>query len=188
MNVVIKYAKDIVKSRQNGNNPPEAELLMVHGGAGAGKSTVIHVIEQWATYILRKEGDDLDQPCVIKAAFTGCAASNIKGQTLHQAFGFSFSDKHFSLSDKIRDKRRAELKNLKIVIIDEISMVKVDMLYMLDLRLQEITQKIGKPFGGISIIVFGDMMQLRPCLGRFICEVPRNPEFQITHKWLRTRP
>ena len=182
LNVVIKYAKDIVKSRQNGNNPPEAELLMVHGGAGAGKSTVIHVIEQWATYILRKEGDDLDQPCVIKAAFTGCAASNIKGQTLHQAFGFSFSDKHFSLSDKIRDKRRAELKNLKIVIIDEISMVKVDMLYMLDLRLQEITQKIGKPFGGISIIVFGDMMQLRPCLGRFICEVPRNPEFQITHK------
>ena len=71
---------------------------------------------------------------------------------------------------------------MKIVIIDEISMVKVDMLYMLDLRLQEITQKIGKPFGGISIIVFGDMMQLRPCLGRFICEVPKNPEFQITHR------
>ena len=111
LNVVVKYAKDIVKSRQNGNAPPEAELLMVHGGAGAGKSTVIHVIEQWATYILRKEGDNSDQPCVIKAAFTGCAASNIKGQTLHQAFGFSFSDKHFSLSDKIRDKRRAELKN-----------------------------------------------------------------------------
>ena len=178
----MKYAKDIVKSRQNGCTPPEAEQLMVHGGAGAGKSTVIHVIEQWATYILRKEGDNLDQPCVIKAAFTGCAASNIKGQTLHQALGFSFSDKHYSLSDKIRDKRRAELKNLKIVIIDEISMVKVDMLYMLDLRLQEITEKIGKPFGGISIIVFGDMMQLRPCLGRFICEVPKNPEFQITHR------
>ena len=182
LNIVVKYAKDLVKSRQNGSTPPEAELLMVHGGAGAGKSTVIHVIEQWATYILRKEGDNLDQPCVIKAAFTGCAASNIKGQTLHQAFGFSFSDKHFSLGDKVRDKRRAELKNLKIVIIDEISMVKVDMLYMLDLRLQEITQKIGKPFGGISIIVFGDMMQLRPCLGRFICEEPKNPEFQITHR------
>ena len=182
LNIVVKYAKDIVKSRETGNSPPEAKLLMVHGGAGAGKSTVIHVIEQWATYILRREGDNLDQPCVIKAAFTGCAASNIKGQTLHQAFGFSFSDKHFSLSDKIRDKRRTELKNLKLVIIDEISMVKVDMLYMLDLRLQEITQKIGKPFGGISIIVFGDMMQLRPCLGRFICEVPKNPEFQITHR------
>ena len=182
LNVVVKHTKDIVKSRQNRDAPPEAVLLMVHGGAGAGKSTVIHVIEQWATHILRKEGDNLDQPCVIKAAFTGCAASNIRGQTLHQAFGFSFSDKHYSLGDKVRDKRRTELKNLKIVIIDEISMVKVDMLYMLDLRLQEITEKIGTPFGGVSIIVFGDMMQLRPCLGRFICEVPKNPEFQITHQ------
>ena len=109
---------------------------MVHGGAGAGKSTVINVIEQWAQRILQKEGNELNQLCVIKTAFTGCAASNIRGQTLHAAFGFSFGDKHYSLSGKIIDKRRAELKNLKIVVIDEISMVKVDMLYMIDLRLQ----------------------------------------------------
>ena len=136
LSIVLKYSKDIVKSRDNGDSPPTPPLLMVHGGAGAGKSTVINVIEQWAQRILQKEGNELNQLCVIKTAFTGCAASNIRGQTLHAAFGFSFGDKHFSLSGKIIDKRRAELKNLKVVIIDEISMVKVDMLYMIDLRLQ----------------------------------------------------
>ena len=60
----------------------------------------------------------------------------------------------------MRDKRRVELQNLKLVIIDEVSMVKADMLYMLDLRLQEITMK-EIPFGGIGVICFGDLMQLR---------------------------
>ena len=68
-----------------------------------------------------------------------------------------------------------------MVIIDEISMVKSDMLYQLDLRLQEITEKVGIPFGGLSVIVLGDMMQLKPCMGRYICEEPLNTEFKITH-------
>ena len=66
---------------------------------------------------------------MIKAAFTGTAAANIKGQTLHNAFTFSFGNEFFSLSDKARDERRALLENLKVVIIDEFSMIKADMLY-----------------------------------------------------------
>ena len=73
------------------------------------------------------------------------------------------------------------MKCLKIVIIDEISMVKADMLYQLDLRLQEITERIGTPFGGLAVFVFGDMMQLRPCMGRYICEEPLNKDFKVTH-------
>ena len=119
---------------------------------------------------------------VIKTAFTGTASLNIEGQTLHSSFGFSFDNKHYSLSDKSRDQKRAMLKNLKLVIIDEISMVKSDMLYQLDLRLQEITEKVGVPFGGLGIIVFGDMMQLKPCMGRYICDDPINPDFLITHR------
>ena len=109
------------------------------------------------------------------------AASNIDGQTLHSSFGFSFDNKHYSLSDKIRDEKRAALRNLKIVIIDEISMVKSDMLYQLDVRLQEIMEKVGVPFGGVSVFAFGDMMQLRPVMGRFICEPPISQEFQTVH-------
>ena len=181
LNIGICYAKDIVKGRRDGNDAAKPTLLMVHGGAGAGKSAVIDLLAPWTQKILQKEGDSIECPCVIKAAFTGTAASNIEGQTLHGSFGFSFDNKHYSLSDKSRDQKRAAMKNLKIVIIDEISMVKGDMLYQLDLRLQEITEKVGIPFGGLSVIVLGDMMQLKPCMGRYICEEPVNPEFKITH-------
>ena len=74
------------------------------------------------------------------------------------------------------------MKNLKIVIIDEVSMVKVDLLYQLDLRLHEIKEKVEIPFGGVSVIAFGDLMQLRPVMGKFIFEVPMNPEFHTVHK------
>ena len=182
INIGIKYAKGIIKARKEGNKVPVAPLLMVHGGAGAGKSTVITVLAQWTQKILQQEGHDTNCPCVIKTAFTGTAASNIEGQTLHASFGFPFDNKYYSLSDKARDQKRAILKNLKMVIIDEVSMVKSDMLYQLDLRLQEITEKVGVPFGGLAIFAFGDMMQLKPCMGRYICDAPINIDFRMTYR------
>ena len=59
-------------------------------------------------------------------------------------------------------------------------MVKSDMLYQLDLRLQEITQKFI-PFGGISIFVFGDLMQLKPVMGNYIFEDPRHEDYIQSH-------
>ena len=181
VNIAVTFAKEIVKARKSTNSHPRAPLMMVHGGAGAGKSTVINVVAMWTQKILQRSGDSPDQPFVLKTAFTGCAASNIEGMTLHGAFGFSFSHQHFSLSDKIRDQRRATLRNLKLVIIDEISMVKSDMLYMLDLRLQEIKEKVGVPFGGVAVFAFGDMMQLKPCQGSYIFKEPFNTDFKLIH-------
>ena len=181
LNIAVKYSKDIVKSRKYQNPAPNAPLIMVHGGAGAGKSTVIKVVAAWTQKILQQAGDNPDCPSVIITAFCGTAASNVNGQTLHGAFGFPFGNVFTSLPDKSRDARRAALKNLKLVIIDEISMVKSDMLYMLDLRLQEITEKLGVPFGGIGIIVFGDMMQLKPIMGKYIFDSPANADFRTTH-------
>merc|ERR1711911_347224 len=182
LNIAVKFAKDVVKARKFGNKRPTPPLLIVHGGAGAGKSTVINVVTQWTQKIVQKAGDTTTSPCVVKTAFCGTAAANIEGQTLHSAFGFSFNNNYYSLSDKNRDERRVANKNVVMIIIDEISMVKSDMLYMLDLRLQEITERIGVPFGGISVLTFGDMMQLKPCMGRYIFETPINKEFYITHK------
>ena len=85
------------------------------------------------------------------------------------------------MSDKTRDVRRAALRNLKLVIIDEISMVKSDMLYMLDLKLQEITEVDNIPFGGVGVVVFGDMMQLKPVMGNYIFERPINPQYRATY-------
>merc|ERR1711911_366769 len=192
LNIAVKFAKDVVKARKFGNKRPTPPLLIVHGGAGAGKSTVINVVTQRTQKIVQQAGDNTTSPCVVKAAFCGTAAANIEGQTLHSAFGFSFNNNYYSLSDKTRDARRVANKNLVMVIIDEISMVKSDMLYMQDLRLQELTERIGVPFGGISILTFGDMMQLKPCMGRYIFETPINGDFYITHKlqprWEMFRP
>ena len=81
-----------------------------------------------------------------------------------------------SLSDKMRDEKRNLYKNLKMLIIDEISLVDADMFYKIDLRLREITQ-IDAPFGNIAILVLGDLMQMCPISGRFIFLNPRNAEF-----------
>ena len=59
-------------------------------------------------------------------------------------------------------------------------MVKADMLYQLDLKLQELKERIGVPFGGVAILLFGDMMQLRPVLGAFAFEKPKNPDYHAT--------
>ena len=111
----IRYAKDLVMARKSFSAPPDPPLVMVHGGAGAGKSTVINVLAQWVQLILQKEGDDSNSPCVIKVAPTGTAAANIEGQTLHTAFSFSYDGKPYSLNDKARDERREILKELKMV-------------------------------------------------------------------------
>ena len=72
INIGVQYCRDIVKSRKNKDNKyPTAPLLMVHGGAGAGKSTVINILAMYTQKILQQDGDNPDCPYVIKAAFTG---------------------------------------------------------------------------------------------------------------------
>ena len=181
LDVAVKYAKDVVKARKPGNPYPKAPLIMVHGGAGAGKSNTIDVAAQWQQKILQQAGDNPEQPYVMKCSFTGCAASNIEGMTIHGAFGFKFGNKYLSLSDKCRDKKHNDMKNVCTCIIDEISMVFADLFYMLDLRLQEIKDRPGVPFGGISIMVFGDIMQLSPCQGAYIFQKPKNADYMATH-------
>ena len=180
IDIGVKYAKDIIKAQREFNPNPAPPLVIVHGGAGAGKSHAINSLSEWFQYILQRPGDDINCPYVIKTAFTGAAASLIEGMTLHSAFGFDFGNKHYSLSDKTRDARKNILKNLKMIVIDEISMVKADMLYQLDLRLQEIKEKIGSPFGGVSIFCFGDILQLQPVCGKFIFDRPSNTAFYLT--------
>ena len=148
-----------MKSKKTKNQLPNAPNVMIHGGAGSGKSTVINLLKQWIHLILQTPGDDPDCPYILVTAPTGTAAANIRGLTLHSAFGFNFGNDYFSLSDKKRDEKRSLLKNLKFVIIDEISMVKSDLLYQLDMRLREVTQKVDKLFGGVAIFAFGDLLQ-----------------------------
>ena len=76
-----------------------------------------------------------------------------------------------------------------MVIIDEFSFIKADMLYLLDLRLREIKQINKVPFGGVSIFFFGDILQLRPVCAPFIFEEPVNenfkPAYLVGSLWLK---
>ena len=181
IDIGVEFAQNLKKCQNNKHGKPVPPLIVVHAGAGCGKSFVINLMTQWQERILRTAGDDPSHPYILKCAFTGTAASIIEGQTLHHAFSFSFGNEFYSLSDKVRDDRRRLLKNLKIVVIDEFSMVKSDMLYQLDLRLKELKEVYDQPFGGVSIFLFGDLLQLRPTAAKYIFDDPTNEQFRITH-------
>ena len=86
--------------------PPSPPLVIVHGGAGSGKSRVISSLYNMMTAILQKPGDDPDCPYVVLTSFTGAASANINGQTLHSLFGFKFGTTFLSLSEKQRANKR----------------------------------------------------------------------------------
>ena len=70
IDIGIQYARDIIKSRKENNPHPEPPYLMVHGGAGVGKTFVIQTLAEWVEHILQKPGDEVNCPYVIKTAFT----------------------------------------------------------------------------------------------------------------------
>ena len=179
----IDYAKQYIKAINGGYQIPKAKQLVVVGGAGTGKSHVINIVSQWTESIFRSSGDNLDHPFVIKCAPSGCAASNIGGVTLHKAFHLPFGSINSlrPLADKVRDELRTVLKNLKIVIIDEFSMLKADILFQINERLKEIKQEPNIPFGGTCVLLFGDPLQLRPVKGVYPWEAPKNNKFQLSN-------
>ena len=95
-------------------------------------------------------------------------------------FNFGYGNNFTSFGDRDRDRKKQELKNLVALIIDEISFVKADMLYMLNLRLQEIKEN-KKPFGGVAIYAFGDIFQLQPVAGRHVFAQPSNPAYHVSY-------
>lgn len=120
--------------------------LFLSGGAGVGKSTVTNALyEALIRYVNSIAGENPDEINVIKAAPTGKAAVNIKGNTLHAAFkipankGFEYGTLDSDRLNTIRTK----LRKLKVLFIDEISMVGSGMFNFLNLRLQQIIGKQG---------------------------------------------
>ena len=138
---------------------------------------MIHSISDWCEYYFKKPGDFVDRPYVIRCAPTGAAAGLIDGMTMHSAFHLSFGDAYTPLSDEKRDKLRNIFSNLFLVIIDEMSMISSNLLYNFHKRMQEIKQN-EDDFGGVSVILFGDLLQLRPVRARYIFELPKNAHLQ----------
>jgi ATP-dependent exoDNAse (exonuclease V) alpha subunit len=93
---------------------------------------------------------------------TGVAALNVNGQTIHSFFKFKHSVTLNSVQKlKIKDKKNI-YKKLDAIIIDEISMVRADLLDCVDRFLRLNGKKPALPFGGIQMIFIGDLYQLPP--------------------------
>ena len=177
----IQFAKSVVKFMSGSTAYPKPPRIIVQGGAGSGKSTVISTLVQWMEKIFCKEGDNPEHPYILVCVPTGTAAAVIHGQTLHHSLSFNFGNGYMSLSDKARDRKRGLLQNLKAGIIDEISMVKSDLLYQLDLRLREVMERHSEVFGGIAIFCFGDLLQLKPVKAPYVFEQPKCKNYAVTH-------
>lgn len=124
------------------------DCLFITGRAGTGKSTLLQVFRQSS----RKK--------VVVLAPTGVAALNVKGQTIHSFFGFPPR-----LIDPARDIKRKRFRklyeNVETIVIDEISMVRADLLDHIDYFLR-LNRDDPRPFGGVQMVFFGDLFQLPP--------------------------
>jgi hypothetical protein len=155
------------------------------GGAGVGKSHAITAIVQSALRYYGEEiGRDQTKPPVIVAAFTGKAAFNVFGMTLHTAFRLppTQSAECKDLDESTLTQLRSKLLGTKLIIIDEISMVSNIMLQHIDQRLRQVF-RTNEEFGGLSIIVVGHLRQLRPICGAYPFEKRRGREALDNYLW-----
>ncbi|KAF0754430.1 ubiquitin carboxyl-terminal hydrolase 25-like [Aphis craccivora] len=128
-----------------------AMKVFVTGPVGAGKSMLIRALAQSVILIanLRPDIDDLSLPPVLLRAPTGKATYEIKGLTLHSAFKLplnQFAGLLPKLSSNISNTLRCQFAKVKLLIIDEISIVGIKTLGHIDQRLRSIL-RINKPFG-----------------------------------------
>ena len=143
----------------------------INGGAGVGKSTLIKAVYQsMLRFYNSLPGYQPEAIRVALCAPTGKAASLIDGMTLHSFLSLPVNQcKHklVKLDSDVSNRIGVKLRELQLLIIDEISMVGFTMFQQVDARLQQIMRS-KQPFGGISVLVLGDFNQLRPVGDKYI--------------------
>ena len=144
--------------------------IFLTGKAGTGKTTLLREIIQTT-----------HKNCVVVAP-TGIAALNAGGVTIHSMFQLPFggfipdnSSPHFSENTKFETKatlrrhfkmsglKKAVIRNMELLIIDEVSMLRADLLDAMDFMMQTVRKK-NSPFGGVQVLFIGDLLQLPPVI------------------------
>lgn len=149
--------------------------LFITGRAGTGKSTLLRCLAR-----------EVGERCVVLAP-TGLAAVNVGGQTIHSFFGLP---PRLIRADDIRRSRNGRvMRKLELLVIDEVSMVRSDLMWAIDQSLRLNRGRPREPFGGLDLLLFGDMHQLPPVVQEV--EVERHLEdahggpFFFNHSALR---
>lgn len=131
------------------------QSLFITGKAGTGKSTLL------SHFCARTR----KKPVVL--APTGVAALNVRGQTIHKFFHFYIDVTPDKIRrHQVRPRSTKLYKKLKTIIIDEVSMVRADLLDCIDEFLRIYGPETGQPFGGVQMIFVGDLYQLPPVVQR----------------------
>lgn len=143
---------------------------LITGSAGTGKSVVLRELVAQ----MRESGE------VAVAAPTGLAAQNVGGVTIHSLFGFPVGQPLFGV--EFRKKSVGEyFKSLSALVIDEISMVRIDVMHSIDAALKY-HRESSEPFGGLKLVMFGDPYQLPPVVKWSELKTWYDP---YLHKWRR---
>ncbi len=144
LNEELKKVFDVLEST--------SQSVFITGKAGTGKSTFLKYFTKTT-----------DKNYVVLAP-TGVAALNVNGQTIHRFFKFTPNVTPESVIQAINRVENANLYiNLDMIIIDEISMVRADLLECIDQFLRRII-KSSLPFGGTQMVFIGDLFQLPPII------------------------
>lgn len=126
--------------------------LFITGRAGTGKSTLLEYFRS------RTE----KKPAML--APTGVAALNVSGQTIHRFFNFQIDITPEKIRNRdVRRPRGVKLyRKLGMIVIDEVSMLRADLLDCVNEFLRIYGPKRGTPFGGVQMVFVGDLYQLPP--------------------------
>ncbi len=129
------------------------ENVFVTGRAGTGKSTLLRHFRETT------------KKNIVVLAPTGVAAVNIAGQTIHSFFKFK-PDVTVERIKKLTPTKQRLYKKIDTLVIDEISMVRADLLDAVARFLELNGRAPGSPFGGVQMVFFGDLYQLPPVVSR----------------------
>lgn len=130
--------------------------VFLTGKAGTGKTTFLRTLREKTPKRM------------VVLAPTGVAAINAQGQTIHSFFQLPFGPivpgmtiKERGTYNKMSKEKKNLIKTLDLLVIDEISMVRCDVLDAVDQELRKYRDR-GKPFGGVQLLLIGDLQQLAP--------------------------
>ena len=141
--------------------PPKPFQIFLSGGAGIGKNFLIRAITEYLKRVLSYPNQNPDQPSVLATSSAGKAATGINGITLHSTFHLPVKSGLKPYKYKTLHMLRNKYQYLKVLIIDEISIIGRETFGHLDLVLKAMTQN-SSPFGGVSVLVLADFLQLPP--------------------------
>ena len=192
-NFIMQYALHCKLSEKNDELSPKPFQIFLSRGSDFGKSFLIKAITEYLKRVLRSRiqpdpNQNLDQPSVVVTASTGKATTDINGITLHSAFHLLVksglkSHEYKKPSDETLHMLRNKYQYLKVLIIDEISIIGRETFGHLHLASKAVMQNSSK-FGGRSLLFVGDILQLPPVNQKVVFMKPSNRLYSSLNGWM----